>query len=78
MRIQEQTKKRTGCTFMGHAGHAGHADQGACQCSHGCVKIAGTSSSNLYAAEFMLYAFHFAHEMEAPVTIILKRKLTNR
>jgi hypothetical protein len=75
MRIQEQTKKGAGCTFIGHVGHAG---QPACKCSQGCVKIAGTSSSNLYAAEFMLYAFHFAHEMEAPVTIIMKRKLTNR
>ena len=69
MRIQEQSKKNTGCKFAG---------QPACKCDQGCVKNAGIASSNLYAAEFMLYAFHFAHQMEAPVSIIMKRKLVNR
>ena len=69
MRIQEQSKKNTGCQFAG---------QLACKCNQDCVKNTGTSSSNLYAAEFMLYAFHFAHEIEAPVNIIMKRKPTNR
>ena len=65
MRIQEQGKKSPGCRFMG---------QQACKCGQGCVKITGTATSNLYAAEFMLYAFHFAHEMESPVSIINKSK----
>ena len=69
MRIQEQSKKSTGCMSAG---------QPACKCSQGCTKNAGIAPSNLYAAEFMLYAFHFAQEMEAPVSIIMKRKLTNR
>ena len=69
MRIQEQNKKSTGCMF---------ASQPACKCSHGCAKNAGIAPSNLYAAEFMLYAFHFAQEMESPVPIIMKRKLTNQ
>ena len=69
MRIQEQSKVSTGCMF---------ASQPACKCSQGCVKNAGIDPSNLYAAEFMLYAFHFAHQMEAPVSIIMKKTRTNR
>ena len=69
MRIQEQPKNRTGCKLSGQA---------SCKCCEACAKNASTPSSNLYAAEFMLYAFHFARELEAPVNHIKKSKRANR
>lgn len=64
MRIQEQREKSAVCRFAG---------QLTCRCGQGCAKTGGgTAASNLYAAEFMLYAFHFAKELEAPGKIIGK------
>lgn len=58
MRMQQHSKSAV-CLFAGHP---------ACKCAHACVKAVATATpSNLYAAEFMLYAFHFANELDTPV-----------
>jgi len=61
MRMQQQRTQYTGCRF---------ASQSMCNCGHCAKAVTTPASSNLYAAEFMLYAFHFGKEPEAPGKVI--------